>query len=299
VNEPFDASAGTADTAYALTYLEEITEHESNYVVIDARGNVTSFTAYTQTGMTPRALGWHYLSLGHGNPDLAALGTTIREMGLIGGQIHKVPPMNRARTKTITLRTDGRVESHFFLARNALPAGFDELEKGIRRLHPALAEAPLRALVLSVSVLPVRAASGDSLKVRFDFGCLGKFPLDFRNPAHRGSEGGFLKINLWRRGTEPGEGRPVFAGAIDIAREELRSEEGPLSVSPFLRIPPGGKLALWTTVRVPDLAPGPYLLEAIYYGYPAPRWGQQKHPDLVAGELHADLQEIVVSGTGR
>jgi hypothetical protein len=301
MTDSHEASATKSDTAFALSYSEQIGEHEFNYVVIDIRGNVQSYTAYTQTGMTPRALGWHNLSLGHDNPNLEAMGRTIRKKGLIEGNIYKMPPMVvGVRTKVFSIKADGQQVEHVFDARNALPDGFAELEQGIKRLFGSLAAAPLRALVLTVSVDPVQVVPGDSVKIQFDFSCQGKFPLNFRNPAYLKPGGGSLKLNLWKRRVDKDGEHLDYSSTIELAGKEFLFEEKKAvpSGEMFLRIPAGGRMLMWTTIRFPKLPPDTYVIESIYYGTPMPPWERQKQPGFIAGELHADLKELIVLKAG-
>jgi hypothetical protein len=295
-----DSHAETAtksDKAFALSYTKQIGEHEYSYVVIDIRGNVQSYTAYTQTGMTPRALGWHYLPLGHDDPNLEAIGRIIRKNELIGGKVYKMhPKVVGLRTKVFSIKADGQQVIHVFDAHIPLPDGFIELEQNINRLFSNLAAAPLRALVLTVSVDPVQVVPGDSVKIKFDFGCLGKFPLDFRNPAYLERGGGSLKLNLWKRRLGKDGEHLDYSSTIELAGNEFLFEERKAvpSGEMFLRISPGERMLMWTTIRFPKISPETYIIEPIYYGMPMHPWELQKHPDFIAGELHADLKEFVV-----
>ena len=107
-------------------------------------------------------------------------------------------------------------------------------------------------------------------------------------------------MNLWKRRVDKEGEHLDYSSTIELAGKEFLFEERKAvpSGEMFLRMRPGERMLMWTTIRFPKLPPDTYVIEPIYYGMPMPPWERQKRQGFIAGELHADLKEIVVLKTG-
>jgi len=297
MSDPVTASPTDSKTGYSLWYTYQTHETEGNYIIIDTEGNVTGNVKYTKHGISPRALGWFYLPLGHDDPDLAAIGSLIRKNELIGGKVFLMAPSFGMRTKIFSIEADGKEARHVLDAMQPLPEDFIEVERVIARLFTRLSSAPLRVLSMDVTFEPDKIAPGEKVKASFEFRCMGKFPLEFRNPARVAQGPGVsLRLNLWKK-TKDDEGEHlVYVTAVDLAGKEflVAEKKAVPSGETFLHIPSGESMRMWTSLRLPKLDPEKYIIEAIYIGSPASREEQMRRNDLVTGEFHADIKELTI-----
>lgn len=289
---------GTEKTmGYTFWYAVQVSGIERNYLTIDADGNITAQIKESQSGDSLRALGWYYLLASSDDPDTSKIRRLIYEKRLIDSPDFSRPLARGMRLKVFSIKADGKKAIKYIDAMKPVPNELAEIEQVVFRLFERLASTPLRTLAIDVSSEPVQIKTGDNMRINLEFLNTGKFPTEFRNPAtFTETSSSSLRINFWKKvRNENDELIDEYESTLDLAGKEflLSDRQAVPSTEQFLRIQPGEKLNMWTTIRFPKLTPGNYTLEAIYYGSPRTKSEETRH-DLIVGEYHADLKEITV-----
>jgi hypothetical protein len=290
--------SGKQSGAYALRYSSQIGETENNTLKIDEQGNVVGNIQYSQMGSSPRALGWFHQELSHKDPDLATIGRLIWEKNLIDGKIYSQPPAFGMYSKFFIFKAEGKEIIHHLNAEEPTPEGLSDVEDIIEHLFQRLEESPLRTLSLNIAVNPSSIAPNGELRINFKFKNDGKFPSEFRNPAHFLPGGpDTIRINLWKKGTdEKGKETNEFVIAFELAGREYLVDNWKAvpSDKPILRLEPRETTEMWTTLRIPMLQPDQYIAEAIYYSSPFTEAEIEQWPYLTTGEYHADTVQLSI-----
>lgn len=294
-----DVTNQGSDSSYWLSYSIQESEHESNSLTVDTEGNVMAQIQLTEMNYPPRALGWFFFTPGLDDPDIRLIGRLIRDKGLICGDIYDQPPSFGGRSVYFHIKADGLEVMHDLNPLEPLPEAFNDVEGVIERLFKRVEAGPLRTLSMDVSFEPPLIKAGDDLRILLEFRNNGRFTTKIRNPAtFTAVNPSSLQINLWRKVKDKnGEMRYEYEATIDLAdREFLVGERQAVSsIEQFLRIPTGETLLIWTTVRFQKLKPDTYTAEAVYYSEPMANGEQQKLPDLIVGEYHAEFKKLIVS----
>ena len=288
---------GSAGLPYWLWYSMQEQEHQSNSLTIMHDGTTQAMIEYSEPGFAIRRLGAHNLEIGEQDADLLELRRIIRTQNLVGGDQYGGPALFGALLVTFQFEDGGEQMMHTFDPNAPLPPGFADVETIVERLFERLRGAPLRALEMTARSTPPRLRSGDELRVSLDFSAHGRFSTSFRNPVPLAeASGGHLRLNLWQEGSDPSDRE--FAGIIDLEGREflLAERKAVTSQKDVLQLAPGEQLSMYADLRLPQLEPGKYVIEAIYFGEPVQPAELETHGDLIAGELHADLISLVVDG---
>lgn len=293
-------ASGTGKYAggYTFWYSKQISEIDRDYIMIDAKGNVTGNVKFSQSGGEPREVGWFFLPLHFDDPDLTAIGRLIWEKKLIGGKVHEYPFRPGMREKVFSIKAGGLEARHSFNAMVPLPEEISMVEEVVDRLFQRLKDGPLRTFSIAVALEPLQGTPGSMLRLNFEIRNSGKFPAEIPNPALFTAKGpGMIRINIWKTAANnSAESSDEYVTTIDLAGYEFLAAERKAvpSDKSHLVISPKEKIRFWTTIAVPNLKPDLYELEIVYYGGPLPDDEMVKHPDRISGEYHANPIKIVI-----
>jgi hypothetical protein len=282
--------------SYSLWYLHQHTEQMCNQITIDESGRVSASVQYTQQGIPVRALGQFYFEIGNNDIDINSIGELIRNFGLVNGKSHVTPVTFGMLKKVFEIRIYGNKVIHLINTLEPMPDNLNSLEIIIYKIMGRIAKHPLRNLIIKANFDKMVIAPGEKLKVFFEFKNLGKFPIEFFNPASFGQDSANdFNMNFWiTTKTDTGENFDEYQWSFNLCEQEfLLEKRRALSTEQAIQmLNPGDKMKFWTHFRFPRLQESNYKVELVFITLPAPHGGNENN--LITGEYHLDPIELSV-----
>jgi len=278
----------------AIVYSKDFFKYFTNQLQVEPDGAVWYVSQFSQYEMEVRELGVFHTIFSREDPEIKSVFDMIERYSLFDFD-ESLPTTQRLPSKSIMINRDELTKVFYASADESFHGSFLELEQSLMQLQTRLVEYPFAVLNVKLSLLKKDFKPGEECEIRFEFSNRGQAKVAFVNPKYTGeSAKGHLSIELWNcNSDERGNSTEEFALSVNCTEYELLTAPRIALPSDKMILEIGSGERIYASFRFPfpKLENGKYIAFSIYKSLIA---DQTKIKNLLMGELHTDLQELLV-----